>query len=133
MRLYIAPLFVVSLLLQGSLLSFPLVFVLLTNLAVKIKKNWIIPLAFVLGIILDSLYLKTFGTTSIFFLLFVFALFIYERKFEIDTSFFIFVSSFLGSMILFLILGDNFASNILLKSFITSTFAVFVSKIWHTS
>lgn len=114
-------------LLQGSLISFPLVFLVLLTIAIRSKKTWIFPLAFILGVILDSFYLKTPGTTSIFFLIFLFAVFVYERKFEVDSLSFIFISSFLGSMILFVILGET---NILFKSVITSIFTLFLSRIW---
>ncbi len=127
MKPYIILILIFSLALQGSLFSFPLVFVLLTAIAIKDRKTWIFTLAFFSGLILDSLYFKTIGTTSIFFLLFVFALFTYERKFETDSAFFIFVSSFIGAMVLFLILGETF---ILLKSLVTSTLTIAVSKTW---
>lgn len=126
MRPYILPILVISVLLQGSLLSFPLVFVFLTNMAIKEKKLSILPMAFFLGLILDSFYLKTLGTTSIFFLIFLFGLFTYQRKFEIDNLSFIFASSFLGSMSFFLILGD---SAILVKSLLVSLLTVLISKI----
>lgn len=127
MRSYFAPILIASLILQGSLFSFPLIFVFLTNFAVKEKKIVVFPLAFILGLVLDSFYLRTLGTTSVFFLVFLFALFSYARKFEIDNISFIFVSSFLGGMVLFLILKD---SNILLKSFLVSIFTVIVSFVW---
>lgn len=117
--------FALLLVLQGSLFSFPLVFVFLQNAAIKRRGDWIFPTAFVLGIILDSLYLKTLGTTSLFLILFLFAIFTYERKFEIDNLSFIFISSFIGGMILFIILNE---SAVLLKAFLTSIAAVFLSK-----
>lgn len=127
MRQYIAPLFALSLILQGSLFSFPLAFLFLTISAVKKKGKSLFPVAFILGLVLDSFYFKTLGTTSIFFLLFLFAVFTYERKFEIDNSTFIFISTFLGSMTLFLILGEP---SVLLKTFIAAAFAIFLSKLW---
>lgn len=127
MRTYIAPILIISLILQGSLVSFPLVFVSLFVFAVKTKSNYIFIIAFVLGLILDSLYLKPLGMTSLFFLLLFFAVFIYERKFEINSLSFIFIFSFVGSMVLFLLLGD---SSVLLKSLITSVVTLFVSRLW---
>lgn len=127
MSQYLAPFFAASLILEGSLLSFPLVFILITISAVKTKKNWVFPAAFLVGLILDSFYFKNLGTISIFFLLFLFAVFTYERKFEIDNSTFIFISSFLGAMIFLTIIGE---SQILFKSFLTSIFALILSKTW---
>lgn len=127
MRKYFAPILAGSLILQGSLLSFPLCFVFLTNFAIKEKNLQVFPLAFFLGLILDAFYIKTLGTTSLFFLVFLFALFSYSRKFEIDHASFIFVSSFLGGMGLFLLAGD---SGIILKSFLVSVFSVLISKLY---
>lgn len=127
MSSYLAPILVASLILQGSLFSFPLVFVFLTDFAIKEKKFLVFPLAFFSGLILDSLRLRSLGITSIFFLVFLFALFSYSRKFEIDNIPFIFVSSFVGSMVLFLILGD---SGILFKSLLVSIFTVLISYAW---
>jgi len=115
------------LILQGSLFSFPLVFVFLQNIAIKRKTEWIFPFAFILGVILDSFYLKTLGTTSLFLILFLFAVFTYERKFEIDNLTFIFISSFLGGMVLFMLLNEP---GVLFKSLLTSIFAVFLFKAW---
>lgn len=125
MSIGLASIFGLLLILQGSLISFPLVFVFLQNVAIKRRREWIFAFAFMLGIVLDSLYLRTLGVTSIFFLLFLFAIFIYERKFEIDNATFIFISSFLGAMILLTILGEPW---VLLKSFLTSIFAILISK-----
>lgn len=116
----------ISLIAQGSLFSFPLVFVFLQNLAVKQKSEWIFAVAFVLGIILDLLYLNPIGGTSLFFLLFLFAVFTYEKKFEIDNLTFIFISSFLGAMLLLSIMGET---AVLLKAFLTSIFAILISKL----
>lgn len=126
MRPFFWPVLAASLILQGSLISFPFVFVVLTIIAIKKKENFLFLLAFLSGLILDSFYFRTLGTTSLFFMLFIFAIYAYERKFEVNTSSFIFVSSFLGSMTLFLILGE---SGILLKALITSIFTLAISKV----
>ena len=123
----IALVFTSLVILEGSLLSFPLVFVLLLTSAIKRRENWILPLAFAAGLILDSLYLRPLGVTSLFFLLFLFAIFTYGRKFEIDNLTFVFISSFLGSMIFLLVFGE---SQILLKSFLSSVLSLILSKLW---
>ena len=50
------------------------------------------------GIILDVVFLKTIGATSIFFMLFLCIVFLYERKFEILTIPFVFLATFLGGL-----------------------------------
>lgn len=101
------PILLLAIILEGSLTFLPLVFLVLLVLAVKEKESWIFSAAFFAGIILDVFYLKTVGTTSIFFLSFLFLLLLYQRKFEIATYTFIAVSSFLGSFIFMIILGIN--------------------------
>lgn len=96
-----------AIILEGSLTFLPLVFLVLLVLAVKERESRIFFLAFFAGIILDVFYLKTVGTTSIFFLSFLFLLLLYQRKFEIATYPFLAVSSFLGSFIFMIILGIN--------------------------
>lgn len=127
MRRVLGPFFVVALILQGSLVSFPLVFLGIVILTVKKAENFVFALAFLLGIILDSLYFKPLGTTSLFFMFFILSLILYRRKFEIDNLTFIFVSSFLGSIVLFLVLNET---HVLLKALITSAAALAMSKIW---
>lgn len=99
------PILLLAIILEGSLTFLPLVFLVLLVVAVKERQSWIFFLAFFAGIILDVFYLKTVGTTSIFFLSFLFLLLLYQRKFEIATYPFIAVSSFLGSFIFMIILG----------------------------
>lgn len=126
MKDYLYPLLAVSLIFQ-SLFSFPFTFNLLLVYAIKSAENLAFPIAFILGIILDLFYFRPVGITSIFLLIFLFAIFTYRRKFETDNLTFIFISSFIGSMILFLVLGET---QMLLKSFLSAIFATVISKTW---
>ncbi|HZQ29914.1 MAG TPA: hypothetical protein VFA93_02455 [Patescibacteria group bacterium] len=112
------------LLLQASFISLPLVFLFLIPFAIRYKNAWVILLAFFLGILLDSFSLRTLGGTSLFLLGFLFAVSLYERKFEIENFSFILVASFLGSFFFF-ILFDN--SHVLFKSFVSSIVCLLIS------
>lgn len=112
------------LILEASFISLPLVFLFLIPFTIRYKKSWVLLLAFVLGILLDSFYLRTLGQTSLFLLIFLSAVSLYERKFEIENFSFILVVSFIGSLFFFVIF-DN--SSVLFKSFISSIICLLIS------
>lgn len=118
-------LFFLSLVLEGSLFSIPFVFLFLLFSALKFRGVWIFPLAFVAGVLLDAFYIRNIGTTSIFFLIFTFAIFLYQRKFEIESLSFVVITSFVGSLIYFSLLGNVFA---LQKALITTVFAFIIFR-----
>lgn len=115
------PILLLAIILEGSLTFLPLVFLVLLVLAVKERESWIFSAAFFAGIILDVFYLKTVGTTSIFFLSFLFLVLLYQRKFEIATYTFIAVSSFLGSALYLFLFGYG---NVILASVLSSLIAL---------
>ncbi len=125
MSLFLLVLLLLSLILEGALISLPFVFILLLIILIKKKESWVFLLAFLFGILLDALSLRPLGQSSVFFLLFLFAVLIYERKFEIDNLFFVAISSFIGSLV-FLSLFDNAA--VLPKALISAFLAVLLSK-----
>ncbi len=112
------------LVLEASFISLPLVFLFLIPFTIRYKKSWVLLLAFILGILLDSFYLRTLGQTSLFLLVFLSAVSLYERKFEIENFSFILVASFIGSLFFFVIF-DN--SGVLFKSFISSIICLLIS------
>ena len=71
---------------------------LLVLSAVLFKKSWMFFLAFGLGLFLDLISIRVLGSSSLVLAIFVFILFLYERKFEIQTVAFVFISTFLGSI-----------------------------------
>jgi hypothetical protein len=70
---------------------------LLAVSAVLFKKSRVFFLAFGLGLFLDLIMIRLLGYTSLVLTIFVFILFLYERKFETQTVAFVFISTFLGS------------------------------------
>src|SRR3989338_11445134 len=86
----------VAVLLESTITSIPLVLdVLIVFYVLRRKSRLLIP-AFIAGIILDIFQVRELGQTNIFLLLVVFLVFLYEKKFEITTSPFLFFSSFIG-------------------------------------
>lgn len=114
-----------AIIIEGSFFSFPFVFLFLLFLSLRYDKSWIFVLAFVSGIILDAITLRNIGSSSLFFLVFLFAVFQYARKFEIGSSAFIVISAFLGSFVYLSLFGDSF---VLQKALLTALIAFFVSR-----
>ncbi len=126
MKLAATIIFLLSILLEASVTTLPLVFLTLLCLAVLIRKEWIFALAFLTGIILDTFSFRTIGVSSIYFLAFIFLVFLYQKKFEIATRYFIFASSFLGSLGFSIIFSYQ---NAVLQSIISSLIGVLIFSI----
>lgn len=85
-------------LLEGSIIELPIVLVLLICLASQRKDAHVFFLAFISGLILDILLLRTPGATSMFFVTVTFLLMLYQRKFEIASYYFVAFASFFASI-----------------------------------
>jgi cell shape-determining protein MreD len=94
-------------LLQGSVTTLPLVILFFLNAAVVTKKTWIFPVAFLTGLVLDILLLNPMGKTSLFLVIFLFVILLYDKKFDIQTFPFVFLASFIGSLIYFIVVSHT--------------------------
>mgnify|MGYP002336000011 FL=1 len=117
-------LLLIALVFEVSLTTLPLIFLVLLTLAVVIKENWIFLFAFIFGVLFDLISFKTIGISSAYFIIFIFLVLLYQKKFEISTIYFVLTSSFLGSFGFLLILGYN--NSILLQAFVSSLIGVFI-------
>ncbi len=75
-------LFVIPIFLEGVLVSIPLTIGVLVVLYVVLRRNSIF-IAMLYGLLLDIFLLRQLGVTTLFFVLFIGVLGLYERKFEI--------------------------------------------------
>jgi len=107
-------------LLETTVTTIPLLLVVILIMAVVSKKSWIFLIAFILGILADSLLFNMMGKTSLFFVIFLFIILSYDRKFEIRTVYFVLISSFLGSLFYLIFYGYN---SIFMQSFLSSIIA----------
>lgn len=105
--IYISVLLILSVLLESSVTSIPLVLIAILIGAVTLKKNEMFLLAFLAGMLLDMLTLKTMGISSLFFVLYVFVIYLYRRKFEIENLNFVLAFSFIGSLLYLLFTGSG--------------------------
>ena len=97
----------IAILLESTISTLPLVFIVLLCGAVVYKETEILIAAVIAGVVLDMLLFRIAGVTSIFFLVALLLAFLYEKKFEIKSLPFITVFSFVGSMIYCLIFVRN--------------------------
>lgn len=86
-----------SLLAQVTITTIPFILVALLLLYIYSRNELIFFLGFFCGILLDLLQVRTIGFTSLFFLFFLFFVFLYQRKFEIGSYYFIFLILVIGS------------------------------------
>lgn len=110
----------VSLFLGTGVVAAPLAIGCLLASLILFTKPQMLLLAFCLGILTDILAFQTVGLTSIFFVLLLGAVFVYERRFEIHTLQFVVAFSFLASMVY---LFFSHASHVLLSSLVTAVWA----------
>lgn len=94
-----------ALLFETTLTSLPLVLIVLICFSVLYQRAWILIVVFFAGIILDALSLRFLGSSSMFFLIFLGLVFLYERKFEIQTVPFVLIASLVGSVTFLKIFG----------------------------
>jgi cell shape-determining protein MreD len=108
----------VSLILEASITTIPFVFLVLLVFMVLSRENWLFILAFIFGILLDLIGFRVLGISSIFFIIILFLILLYQSKFEIATNVFILAMSFLGSFSYLFLIGYN--DSLLLQAILSS-------------
>jgi len=110
MRIWILSfILLITVLIEATFITIPLVLLFLINFLVIEKKSWVFPAAFLAGLALDILTLRYLGSTSMFFVTFLFIINLYERKFETSNLFFVLFASFIGSFFYLTIFGIRLA------------------------
>lgn len=102
---------------EGTLTSLPLVLVCLLCLMIMKRDESVFILAMIAGLLLDILSLRPLGSTCLFFIIFVFLLLLYQRKYEIDSYPFVGFSAFCGTLLFLAIFGEG---NIVLESLMST-------------
>lgn len=77
--------------------TIPLIVMSVLLLYVVWRDRSLFIIAFWSGIVFDTLSVEKIGASSIFLVVFLFLVVLYERKFEIDTIYFVLFATFLGS------------------------------------
>src|SRR5258708_2181014 len=105
MAYFLSILLFLSVFLEGTVTNLPLVVVCLLCLNILQRDPLIFIYTFLAGIFLDAFALRVLGMTSIYLLIVVFLIFLYQRKYEINTYPFVLIASFLGSLVYLLLFG----------------------------
>lgn len=90
---------IIALLFEVTFTTIPFLLIFLNLYTVIYKKGQVFLYAFIFGILFDILAIKTVGVSSLLFILFLFFVLLYQQKFEIETPFFVAISTFLGSLV----------------------------------
>ena len=116
-----------ALVVEVSLTTVPLVFLLLLCLTVVLQEEWLFIAAFFCGLLLDLMSFRTLGTSSIFLTTFLFLALLYQSKFEITTGYFVTIASFLGSLLFLLLVG--YTHLIIIQAIASSVIAIIMFEI----
>ncbi len=98
-KIIVVVLFLVALFLESSITSIPFLLTGMLLLFVFTKKPYVFFVAFICGILLDSMLLRMMGSTSIFYLLFLLIVLLYDRKFEVLSLPFVLTLSVVGNIL----------------------------------
>ncbi len=118
-------LFFLAAILLSGITTIPFLIPLIVVTAVLFKKSWMFFVTLGLGLFLDLISMRVLGYTGLIFIIFVFIVRLYERKFETQTLTFVFFSTFIGSLVY---LSIFHYSSLLLQSFACALLAVLLFK-----
>lgn len=125
------PIFIVVFFLELVLTSVPLIFIMLLNLFIFSKKEWVFILAFTAGIFFDILSLRNLGYTSMFYVSSLFLVSLYERKFETSTIYFIFIMSVILSAVYLILFGGFSILESIFSGIVGITIFLFFNFLQH--
>ena len=128
MVIFLIFLLLFSTIFEGTITALPLVLICVICMTIVLRDSSIFLLAFIAGILLDTFALRTLGGTSIFLLVIVFLILLYQRKYEINTYPFVLIASFVGSLLYLMIFGYNGA---MLLAFVSTIIAVLLFMIYR--
>jgi hypothetical protein len=113
--------FFIFLWLECTVTTLPLLLIFTTIILILRRRLWVFALAFFGGLIVDVVSVHVIGGMSVFLVVCLFLILLYERKYEIATIQFVLASSFFGSLLYLLIFGYK---DVLVQSFVASVVGV---------
>jgi len=125
--LFLCFILLIAVFFEGAFITLPLVLDILLVSFVLNRGSWVFLASFMSGILLDIISLRLIGTTSIVFIVLLFILTLYEKKFEVKTVYFVFFSSFIGSLIFLIVFKHDY---VLQQGAISSIFAILLFKLF---
>ncbi len=119
----------ISILIESSVATLPLALLIILFASIWIRNSDMFLIAFFAGFFLDILAFKHFGWSSMYFIFFVYAIFLYQRKFEIMTLSFVMLAGFIGSLGYLIMQGAGVAVFQALICAVFSSVSFFVFRI----
>lgn len=101
-------LLILAILLQGTVTTVPLAVIVFLCIGILRRDRRVFMIGFFAGIFVDILSLHPLGTTSLFLIISSFLMFLYQRKYEINSLPFLLFSSFFGAFIYLSILNAEY-------------------------
>lgn len=115
---------------ESSITTMPWVLMFLIFFAVFVRSEVVFVMAFMSGVFIDILTLRPIGITSIFFLVILFLILLYERKFEIGTVYFVTIATFISSLLYFIVFpSSNIFSQIAICVILSFAFYILVKRV----
>ena len=96
-------LLVISVILEGTITSLPLVLISLIFISLHFSSEDTFLSAFLSGLFLDVLTVRSTGQTSVYFLLILLLVFLYKKKYESSSLLFTTIITFVAASIYFII------------------------------
>ena len=117
---------IIALFLEGTVTTLPLVFICLVLMTIIMRNLFLFVLAFIAGLFLDAFAIRPIGTASIFLLICILLMILYQRKYEINSYPFVLIATFIGSFVYLLVFGYG-------NSFILACLSSFLAVILFAS
>jgi hypothetical protein len=114
----------------SGITTIPFAVGLLVASVVLFQKSWVFFLAFGLGLFLDLIAMRSLGYTSLMLTVFVLLVWLYERKFETQTTTFVFISTFLGSLFYLWLFGYQM---VFLQALVSTIIGVLIFRLIQKS
>lgn len=121
-----------AIILEGGVISIPLVFNMLLLWLIQTRDSGVFFLAFISGIFLDTVLVQRIGLSSSYFIVALFITALYEKKFETQTVAFVLISSFVGSFGYLLITHQSYVLQQAMVSAVLSALVFYTIRM-HTN
>lgn len=128
MRLISWLLFFILVAIEGAVTTLPFTLVFLLCLTVMKRQEWIFLLAFVSGMLLDVFSFRQAGLSSLFFVIYIFLILLYQRKYETATMPFVVIASFFGCLVYGMLTGQQ---SVILQSSISTCIAAAAFSVYR--
>lgn len=112
----------ISILFESIFTTIPLTLLIILFITIVLRDSDIFIFAFLSGLLLDILAFRNPGISSVIFITLITLIFLYQRKFEIESFNFMVLISFSGTLVYLFIIG---ASNLIFQTLFSTLLVSF--------